>query len=232
MEKMFNKIERMKDYSAFASWAVWEISSEGQPFDKDSDLNVNFEEHKDELQLGNTVFLGMNPAGEFDLEKAKKAKRRVSDKNAWNNFHNKGKNNDHLLAEAIINTPEKGSYMTDLFPIVGSSSSKEVKQFIKRKENRDIIKRLIIEFDEEMSLLKLDKVNLLCLGATTLNFANEFLLYSPDIKLNNFYQTFFIPHHSSSGRRTVNENAEKLGVVNYYPTVVQTFLDYYRRYFI
>lgn len=224
---MFDKIERMKDYSALASWAIWERSSDGISFNKDSELNVNFEAHRDELQLGNTVFLGLNPAGKFVSEEAQNATRRVSDKNAWNNFHNKGKNNDYSLAEAIMNTKEKGSYMTDLFPFVGGSS-REVEKFVKKIENRELIKRLIIEFDEEMSLLNLDKINLICLGITTLNLANEFLLYSPDIKIKNFYQTYFIPHHSTAGKNTVKKNAKKLNVVNYYPTVVQTFLDYYR----
>lgn len=228
---MKDYIECMKNYSALASWAVWESNSNDGEFKKEKDLveNINFSNYKSCLQKSNTVFLAMNPGGTFNEDEAKKATRiRKASKRSWSNFHNVGKSRDYLLAQAIKNTPEWGSYMTDIFPIVGSDSS-VITKFINSKENKEIVEKLILEFDEEMSLLfsKDKEVKLLCIGKSSYNWANKFLVNS-NIPLKKTYKTFYLPHYSGANNGGIKNKAIELGVENYYPTVIKTLLKKYR----
>lgn len=95
----------------------------------------------------------MNPSGEFDEINAQNSTRKSNcNGRKWSNFHNIGKSRDYLLGRAIMETKLKGSYMTDLFPIVGSKSD-VIKKYVKDKNNKFSIDNLIREFDEEMKCL-------------------------------------------------------------------------------
>ncbi|WP_285123140.1 hypothetical protein, partial [Lactococcus petauri] len=118
---MNKKTKQMEEYSALASWAIWESTRYDGGFHKESDLvmDIDFTKYEDDLQKSNTVFVAMNPGGEFDKDKSKlSTRKRNSIERSWNNFHNVGRSRDYLLAQAIKSTPESGSYMTDFFPIV------------------------------------------------------------------------------------------------------------------
>lgn len=226
---MENYLKKMENYSGLGSWAIWKSIRKDGSFQKEQDLDteMNFEFYVEDLQKSNTVFLAMNPGGEFNEEEAKQSTRKIKDcEKKWNNFHNIGRSRDYLLAEAIKDTPEIGSYMTDVFPIAGSNSS-IVKKFINAKENADIVNRLILEFDEEMSLLDLNNIRLLCLGKSSFDWVNKFLIKS-EIPLKNSYRAFYLPHYSGANNGGIKKMAEKLGVENYYPAVVKKLLEQYR----
>ncbi|MGX6969566.1 hypothetical protein [Vagococcus bubulae] len=224
---MDNKIERMRGYSALASWAVWESNRADGEFKNEADLveDIDFSIYEDQLKKSNTIFVAMNPGGEFDEEKAKLATRKIENKERpWNNFHNVGRSRDYLLAQAIKGTPEYGSYMTDFFPIVGSNSS-TITKFINSIDNKELLERLILEFDEEISLLlpKEKEIRLLCIGKKPYEWSEKFLINSK-LKLKKTYKIFYIPHYSGANNGGIKNEAEKLGVENYYPTVVKTIL--------
>ncbi|OAZ17659.1 hypothetical protein V425_01120 [Lactococcus lactis RTB018] len=120
---MDNKIDRMEEYSALSSWAIWESIRPDGEFTKEKDLvkvkDIDFSKYEHRLQKSNTIFVAMNPGGKFDEEKSKLATRKREDtEKPWNNFHNGGSSNDHLLAQAIKDTPESGSYITDFFQLL------------------------------------------------------------------------------------------------------------------
>lgn len=229
---MNNRIEQMEEYSALASWAIWESTRDDGEFHKESDLvmDIDFTKYEDDLQKSNTVFVAMNPGGEFDKEKSKlSTRKRNATERSWNNFHNIGRSRDYLLAQAIKSTPESGSYMTDFFPIVGSKSS-EIKKFINSKENKELIENLVLEFDEEMLTLlpEESEVRLLCIGKQSFEWANKFLLQEV-FPLQKSYSIFYLPHYSGSNNGGISRMAKELGVENYYPTVVKTLLEKYRK---
>lgn len=217
----------MKDYSALASWAIWESNRDDGEFINKVDLveDIDFNKYEHQLQKSNTIFVAMNPGGEFVEEKSKLASRKREDKERpWNNFHNVGISGDYLLAQAIKDTPESGSYMTDFFPIVGSKSG-EVKKFINSKNNTELIEKLVLEFDEEISLLlpKEKTIKIICIGQKTFDWAKKFL------KNDKFeYKIFCIPHYSRANKAGIKRKAKELGVENYYPTVVKTLLEKFR----
>lgn len=229
--RMENKIERMKGYSALASWAIWESNREDGEFKKEIDLveEIDFSKYENSLQNSNAIFVAMNPGGIYNEEKAKLSTRKKSDKErGWNNFHNVGKSRDYLLAQAIKDTPESGSYMTDFFPICGSKGS-EVKSFINSKENKELVEKLVLELDEEISLLlpSENEVRLICIGKDSFEWASKFLIKA-DLPLKKAYKIFCIPHYSGSNNGGIKKKADELGVENYYPTVVKTLLEKYR----
>lgn len=228
---MDNKVEKMKNYSALGSWAIWESNRNDGEFIQEADLveDIDFIKYENQLQKSNTVFVAMNPGGEFDKGKSKLSTRKKEDKERpWNNFHNVGRSRDYLLAQAIKNTPESGSYMTDFFPIIGSDSAK-VKKFINSKENKELVEKLVLEFDEEISLLlpQEKEVRLICIGNTPFDWAKKFLI-NPEIPLKKDYKIFKIPHYSGSNNGGIKRKAEELGVDNYYPEVVKTLLEKFR----
>ncbi|CDG04409.1 hypothetical protein [Lactococcus lactis] len=228
---MDNKIEKMKDYSALASWAIWKSNRDDREFINEADLveNIDFIKYEHQLQKSNTIFVAMNPGGEFDEEKAKLSTRKREDKERpWNNFHNVGRSRDYLLAQAIKDTPESGSYMTDFFPIVGSKSA-EIKKFINSKKNTELIEKLVLEFDEEISLLlpKEKTIKIICIGQNPFDWAKKFLK-NDKFLLKKEYKIFCIPHYSGANNGGINSKANELGVENYYPTVVKTLLEKFR----
>lgn len=226
---MNNKIEKMREYSALASWAIWESKRSDGEFKNEKDLveDIDFTKYENQLQKSNTIFVAMNPGGEFNEKQSKKATRRIENKERpWNNFHNIGKSRDYLLAQAIKDTPEEGSYMTDFFPIIGSDSSK-ITKFIRSKDNKELIKNLILEFDQEISKLLLKEVKLICIGKKSYEWSEKFLIKS-NYQLKNKYKIFYIPHYSGANNGGIKNEAEKLGVENYYPTVVKTLLEKFR----
>ena len=228
---MDNKIRKMKDYSALASWAIWESNRDDGEFLNEADLveNIDFIKYEHQLQKSNTIFVAMNPGGEFDEEESKLATRKIENKERpWNNFHNVGKSRDYLLAQAIKDTPESGSYMTDFFPIVGSDS-KEIRKFVNSKDNKELIEKLVLELDEEISLFlpREKEVRLLCIGRKPYEWAEKFLI-KPKLKMKKEYKVFYIPHYSGANNGEIKNQAEKLSVENYYPTVVKAFLERFR----
>ncbi|MFT8469622.1 MAG: hypothetical protein ABF661_01620 [Oenococcus sp.] len=228
---MENKIERMKNYSAMGSWAIWKSNRADGQFTEKADLveDIDFTKYEHQLQKSNTIFVAMNPGGEFDEEESKLATRKIENKERpWNNFHNVGSSRDYLLAQAIKDTPESGSYMTDFFPIIGSKSP-EINKFINSKDNTELIERLVLEFDEEISLLlpKEKKVRIICIGQKPCEWAKKFLK-NDKILLKKEYKIFCIPHYSGANNGGIKSKAKELGVENYYPTVVKTLLEKFR----
>ena len=216
--KMVNRnlLETMYDYSGLGSWAVWESEREDGSFknDKDIKIDIDFSLYKNELQKTNTVILAMNPGGTFIEKDAETATRKIKfgDYN-WGNFHSQG-GNDSRLAEALRNTPEWGSYMTDIFPIVGSDSE-TITKFINNKKNENVVQRLIHEFDEEMLLLFSGKseIELLCIGDKSFKWAKKFLVgrNSKISGLKNTYKIYQLPHYSGSANGSISKKCVDLG---------------------
>lgn len=223
---MQDYLKRMQNYSDLSSWAVWESHREDGSFTEEKDMNENidFSKYKSELQKSNYILLAMNPGGEFSEEAANNSSRK-SNKNdrPWSNFHNQGRSRDYLLAEAIRQTKLSGSYMTDIFPIVGSDS-KIVEKFINDKKNIKLAARLIKEFDEEINQLlpNYEEVILFCIGRTTEKWALKFLGKNKlKLDLNKKYDVHYLPHYSRTNTR-VSSNPDKK---NYYPLVISNKLN-------
>lgn len=226
---MKNILERMNEYNSFSSWAIWESKRENHKFEKATDLitDIDFKKYEGNLQENNIVVLGMNPGGTPNISEAKTLSRKGQNKDRpWNNFHNQ-KSNDHYLAQALSNTKVYGSYMTDLFPIIGSES-KDVRLFVDSEENQRIVKRFILEFDEEMELLLPNEPNikLLCIGKDTARWAKKYLTDEFPSKKN--YEILRIPHYSFNATRHVKnaakkilEGADKLSQADQYSLVVK-----------
>ncbi len=70
---MENYLKKMENYSGLGSWAIWKSIRKDGSFQKEQDLDteMNFEFYVEDLQKSNTVFLAMNPGGEFNEEEAK-----------------------------------------------------------------------------------------------------------------------------------------------------------------
>lgn len=96
-------IAKMVDYSWLGSWAIWENDNGEEGFSKSTDIreNMDFNKYKKELQQNNFVILAMNPGGESNLNNLNNLSRKKKVTNPWNNFHNKGRSNDHFLASAF-----------------------------------------------------------------------------------------------------------------------------------
>ncbi len=162
-------ITKMADYSWLGSWAIWENDKGEEGFSKSTDIreNIDFNKYEKELQQNNFVILAMNPGGESNLNDLNNLSRKKQVTNPWNNFHNKGRSNDHFLASAFNKSKLRGSYMTDFLPIIGSESNK-ISEIINdlEKNNKKVLERLVRELDTEISTLLPDyeEVNLICLG--------------------------------------------------------------------
>ncbi|MGT2800731.1 hypothetical protein [Streptococcus marmotae] len=226
-----NLLERMKPYSKCGAWAIWESNREDGHFIAPNDMveDTDFSKFIDELQPNNYVILGMNPGGVLDPEAAKTATRLSNNvERPWNNFHNIGKSNDHGFAEALNNSILRGSYMTDFFPIPGSSSDGVIK-FVTQKENAKLVERLVKELDEELHKLLPDQeeIILICIGSTSKAWTNKYLIEpSTRIKgLKNTYKVIGLPHYSNANRRTIKNLSEKYSVENNYASVVNHILQ-------
>lgn len=222
-----NYLEVMKEYSDLGSWAIWESTNRDNLFEKEGDLkeDLDFGKYINTLQKTNCVILGMNPGGIFNEENARKVSRKTprTISRPWNNFHNIGRSRDYLLAQAIKDTPLRGSYMTDILPIVGSKS-KGVKEFINAKGNSHFIQKLMIELDSELSILlpNDDEVRLFCLGKDTEKWADNYLVNS-NLPLKKSYKVFYLPHYSGANRHVSNDPTKE----NYYPKVIRKHLEAY-----
>ena len=217
-------LKRMEAYSDLGSWAIWE--SNNNLFTKEEDLNknINFKTYINELQPSNYVILAMNPGGMFDEQQAKKATRKSSSNSRkWSNFHNIGKSRDYLLAAAIMDTKLKGSYMTDLFPFIGSDSN-IIEKFVNNSKNNDIVSRIVNEFDEEMSCLlpNQNEVILICLGRKVESWANKYLVQN--LKIQKEYKAYYFQHYSKSNCKNVSSNPDN---PKYYPTVIRNQINTY-----
>lgn len=224
-------LERMGKYSDLGSWAIWESNNNNNLFTKEGDLNeeINFKTYIKELQPSNYVILAMNPGGIFDEEQAKKATRKSSSNSRkWSNFHNNGKSRDYLLAAAIMDTKLKGSYMTDLFPFIGSDS-KVIEKFVKNPNNNDIVRRIVEEFDKEMSCLLPDQneVILICLGKNVESWAKKYLVQNvQNFELQKKYEAYYFQHYSQSNCKNVSSNPDDS---RYYPIVFRNQINTYRK---
>lgn len=208
-----NILEKMEPYSGLSSWAMWESNNPNGLLEKEKDLveDMDFNKYVSILQPSNYIILAMNPGGVYNEEVARKSTRKISAINRkWSNFHNIGRSRDFLLGRAIMETKLKGSYMTDLFPIVGSKSD-VIKKFINDKNNKLFVSNLIKEFDEEMNcLLPNEKeIRLICIGKDVYNWANKLLVENKNLKFK--YKTYEFPHYSAANSAQVSnkENSEK-----------------------
>ena len=206
---------------------IWESTNPSGFLEKEQDTNENidFSKYIDKLQPSNYVILAMNPGGDYDEESLKKVTRKAkADGRQWSNFHNRGTIRDFLLGNAITETKLMGTYMTDLFPIVGSNSG-EISTVINDKKNIDIIDRLIREFDEEMTCLLPDEpeIKLICLGTYVHKKANKLLVKNPN--LNHKYSTYLFPHYSGANCAQVSNLPED--EKRYYPNVVKNKIKEY-----
>ncbi len=222
-----NILEKMEPYSGLSSWAIWESSNPNGLLEKEKDLieDMDFNKYVGTLQQSNYVILAMNPGGAYNEEIALNSTRKIrTDNRKWSNFHNIGRSRDFLLGRAIMETKLKGSYMTDLFPIVGSKSN-DIKKFINDKKNKTLVDNLIKEFDEEMNcLLPNEKeIRLICIGKDVFNWANKLLVENKNLKFN--YCPHEFPHYSSanSGQVSNKENSEK-----FYPKVIKQKIKEYQ----
>ena len=109
-----NPLQRSAPYKDVSSWAVWDVVFPTEPFHKDSNLALPVDDPRlPEILKPQIVFLGLNPGNAARPGMA-----------PWSNFHTGPKHNDHLIAEALRETPYWGAYMTDLFSQVESRSSR------------------------------------------------------------------------------------------------------------
>lgn len=227
---MKNYLEKMREYSWLASWAIWE-SENGEHFLKEADLkeDIDFSEYKNKLNPSNFVILGLNPGKLPNIETGVIYPRsRIDnfDVRPWSNFHNVGRSRDYLLAEAVMGTVLEGSYMTDLFPIYTSNSGEDIKKFIAKSDNKEALKKSIIEFDFEMDALfhNYETVRLICIGNDAYYYANEYLIEnSLNLKLNKSYETYKFYHYSGMNRK-VSSKVEK---DNYYPKLFKQTINEY-----
>lgn len=122
-----------------------------------------------------------------------------------------------------MGTELEGSYMTDIFPFCGSDS-KQIIEFVSSKENEELIKKLIREFDEEMSLLvEGEVVKLFCLGRKTEEWAKKFIVKFEKTfgeKLLKSYEVIYLPHYSGANRNV----SSKRNSENYYPKIIRNIL--------
>ncbi|WP_423892611.1 hypothetical protein [Filifactor alocis] len=219
-------LEKMEKYSKFGSWAVWESTNPNGLFEKEQDMNENidFIQYANELQPSNYVILAMNPGGTFNEHNAKKAtkKAKVSGRR-WSNFHNIGRSRDYLLAKAIMSTRCYGTYMTDLFPVVGSAS-KDVEKFINNKNNINVVNRFIKEFDEEMSCLlpNESEIILICIGKYVYKYAKKYLINNSNLEKK--YKPYQFPHYSSQNGGQVSSS---INSPKYYPAVFRDKIKEY-----
>jgi len=229
---MKNIIEKMVDYSWLGSWAIWENDEGEEGFSKSTDIreNIDFNKYKKELQQNNFVILAMNPGGESNLDNLNNLSRKKKVTNPWNNFHNKGKSNDHFLASAFNKSKLRGSYMTDFLPIIGSKSN-EISKIVNdlEKNNKEVLERLVRELDTEMSTLLPDyeEVNLICLGKNAADWSKKFLSdeQSRFCNLEKKYKVYQITHYSSLAQNHRKNYAEKHNIENNYSTIVKHQLN-------
>lgn len=213
-------LEKMEPYSELGSWAIWESNNPNGLLEKEKDLveDMDFNKYVSALQQSNYVILAMNPGGVYNEEKALNSTRKISAINRkWSNFHNIGVSRDFLLGRAIMETKLKGSYMTDLFPIVGSKSD-VIKKFVNDKNNKLLVDKFIQEFDEEMNCLlpNEEEIRLICIGKDVFKLAKKLLVDNKNLKYR--YCVFEFPHYSSSnnGQVSSDKNSEK-----FYPKVIR-----------
>lgn len=112
-------LQTMADYRHISSWAVWGQVRPVAPFTSRSDLRLPIDDPRLPGALhGNVVLVALNPgdaAADWDPE------------SSWVNFHAGGRHNDHLLAEALRDTPAWGGYLADLHPTIIESDSTRVR---------------------------------------------------------------------------------------------------------
>lgn len=96
----------MREFRREASWAVWPINDDGLLTGE-----VTFPaEGAKRLLHGRAMIVSLNPGS----DRAGEGEDTTPD---WANFHSPDRiHNDHFLAEAFLDTPFWGSYMTDLPP--------------------------------------------------------------------------------------------------------------------
>ena len=229
---MKNIISKMVDYSWLGSWAICENDKGEEGFSKSTDIreNIDFNKYEKELQQNNFVILAMNPGGESNLNNLNNLSRKKKVTNPWNNFHNKGRSNDHFLASAFNKSKLRGSYMTDFLPIIGSESNK-ISEIINdlEKNNKEVLERLVRELDTEISTLLPDyeEVNLICLGEKAAGWAKKFLSdeQSRFSNLEKKYKVYQIYHYSFFASTARKKYAEKHNIENNYSIIVKHQLN-------
>ncbi len=93
-----NPLQRSAPYKNVSSWAVWDVVFPTEPFHKDSNLALPVADPRlPEILKPQIVFLGLNPGNAATPGMA-----------PWSNFHTGPKHNDHLVAEALRETPYWG----------------------------------------------------------------------------------------------------------------------------
>ncbi|MDO9455249.1 hypothetical protein [Nocardioides sp.] len=147
-----------------ASWAVWGDPSTLTSYDFDPVLGLPVDADGlptravRQVAHATRVILGLNAGNDMD-------------RGSWSNFHNSMKNNDHLLAAAIHNSPLEGAFMTDLLHTTTSGSVEEVKILV--KENPVLVTDGLKRLQELLSMMspgKKSKPLLICLGVDVFNY--------------------------------------------------------------
>lgn len=128
--------EELKNkYGSYSSWAIWN--------EKDQKDTTVIDKNLKELNT-NYVFIGLNIS-------------RLLDTPAWSNFH--GGKHDRKLMFACNNSKLKGSYLTDIFKGIPTTTAVEFATELKKCITNDskFIDKQIADFNKEMEDIKIGK---------------------------------------------------------------------------
>jgi len=221
----------MSPYGRLSSWAVWGDIKPTKPFTYSSTLTFPIDNPElYNIVKADTVFVGMNPGGKIGINSIKDYHRITNEpiENPYRNFHVGGKHNDHLLAEALRDTPWWGAYMTDLFPFPTSESSC-LKSIV--NDNPEQASSWIKEFNDEMVKLGRNELKLACLGTFVKEQVDKWLV-NPKTRLQNVsinYKVLYLPHYSGLNSNKIKSLADEHKIswvsMDYtYPKVIKKIL--------
>jgi len=200
-------LKRMQAYSGLSSWAVWSDQVPAHKFTVANRASTVYFPGASAaalacLQTG-TVFVAMNPGGVLDGKRDLATYHRTNGPFVpWANFHYPGGKSDYLLAESVRGTPWRGSYMTDLLPLVTSKSA-ELHRVL--RANPALEARWVCEFEEEMALLSSDPMTLICFSRPVHQWATKHLP-------NNKFHIKYAPHISPANGNEHKRCADMLNI--------------------
>ena len=165
-------------YGHVGSWAVWRPAG-AKPKSNTEDMSwVKDDNLLDILDTG-FIFVGLNWSSTHGDQSN-------GGTIAWKGFHSGyAFQHDYKLRYALTDTRYWGSYITDLIKLYAEVDSSKVKSYLSK--HPDEVKKNIVDFEEEISLLQKDPV-LVALGGTTYSYLCKYL--------GNKYRIASVKHYS------------------------------------
>ncbi|AMV60405.1 Hypothetical protein ADU72_0972 [Pediococcus damnosus] len=139
-----------KEYAKYGSWALWNVSDVTKTIHTPDcsidpvNLQLKDADYRHKNLTNNGIILGLNWS-----------ERGACSTDDWANFHDVTKNSrDFNIVKMILNTPFKGSYMTDIIKNHLETNGSDVAQASKRPENAEKLSKNAKLLQGELDLIR------------------------------------------------------------------------------